>query len=159
MVDAGAARFLWHCAATLQGWEHLHSNSCNPLPAHDDSEPKTKGLQSHLAEQPFYFGFLGTEMGERANTALPKNISPPSTWPPAPLTFILFNSHFLNLFRFFCPFIPPSLKGKLALKTAKNYEQPQRKHFFSRSTVPKSEQTQKHRGTRDILIYSKYSMD
>lgn len=95
VVDAGAARVLWLCAATLQGWGCLHSESCNPPPARDDSEPKNKkGPWSRSVEQPFCFRFVGTEMGEQANAALPEDSSPLSTWPQAPLTFILFNSHF-----------------------------------------------------------------
>lgn len=79
-----------------------------------------EGLKSHEAEQPFCLRFLGTGTGSAGNTALPEESSPRSAWPPAPLTFILFNSRFYKLFRFFCPIVPPLQKGRMALKTAKS---------------------------------------
>lgn len=89
-----------------------------------------KGLKSHQAEQPFCLRFRGTEMGGQETQLCQWNRHHHSTWPPAPLTFILFNSHFYQLFRFFFfVLLFPPLKGNVALKTAKNYDQPQRKHF------------------------------
>lgn len=46
--------FLWHrAAATLQGWGHLHSKSCDPLPARDWTKNKKRSeyvavLSRHL---------------------------------------------------------------------------------------------------------------
>lgn len=116
MTDAGAGAFFgFSFAAELRTFtfKKLKTSSCRVMCVISDDDGEVS---------PFYvWGAKKLCGGEPP---------PLSTTTPARLAFILFNSHFHRLFRFFCPIIPP-VQGGMALKTAKRKcNQPQRKHFI-----------------------------
>lgn len=159
VVDAGAGSLFWLCAATLQVLGNLHSGK---------KKKKRKAarawwipiLNSHEVEQPFCSRLQSRQTWRwNINTGSSRTASPSLNIHHKLLSFFFFlyflKSHFNKLFRFFFVLWFPS-QGQMVLKTTKMNDQSQINVSFSRSTVPKSEQTQKPRGTNDI---SKYSID
>lgn len=130
--------FLWHRAATLQGGGHLHSKSCNPLPARDDLEPKTKRAKNLTwCKQPFCFlRFPRHRDGRTGNTPFARGIITATQPGHRLLSFILFLfTFFINYSDFFVLLFPP-LKGNMALKTEeKKIINHKENILFSRSTV------------------------
>lgn len=137
VVAAGAGRFLLAPCRRTAGLRTCTFKKVQSSPCpwwfgtkNDDDDNRKEAEISPGGAAILFKGFLGTDGPKRD----PEESSPPSTWPPAPLTFVLFNSCFLRNYSDFFVLLSPSplLKGELASeKTAKkNSDQPQRKHFI-----------------------------